>query len=121
MMTTALCSVSRARLKPAADAGGYSLRELSKSLRKGEAALWHSGGMTVTTEVGQDNVCDARLGGGKMTFKDMRTIEQMIMSAPCHRDVVKYRIWGRKGWMRVFPHWKFCGMEDGLAVLEREA
>lgn len=116
-----LDDVSRARLAPAAERAGYSLEQLEDALWQGHAALWHSGGMTVTTEVDQNNVCDVRLGGGVLTKQDAQNLERMITASPYHRDVVKYRIWGRIGWRRVFPHWKFCGIEDGLAVLEREA
>jgi hypothetical protein len=116
-----LTAQDRQRLQPAADAAGYSLDTLEVNLVKGHAMLWHVDNMTATSEVDEDDVCDMRLCGGKMTFATMRELERVVTTSPFHVDVIKYRIWGRKGWLRLYPHWKFVGMEDGLVILERSA
>jgi len=116
-----LSDEDRDRLQPAADKAGYSLAYLEKKLATGHAMLWHVGEMTVTSEVDQDGVCDIRLGGGKMTRDTIRGLELAVLTSPFHIDVKKLRVWGRKGWLRLLPHWTFCGMEDGLAILERDA
>lgn len=116
-----LTARDRERLEPAARAAGYSLDTLDADLAAGKAMLWHVGDITATSEVDEENACDMRLAGGKMTFATMRELERVVTTSPFHVGVIKYRIWGRKGWRRVYPHWKFCGMEDGLAILERDA
>jgi len=116
-----LSSQDRARLQPAADAAGYPLEALESDLAAGKAMLWHFDGMTVTSEVDEEGVCDIRLGGGKMTREALRELEHAVLTSPFHIGVKKLRVWGRKGWLRLLPHWTFCGMEDGLAILERDA
>lgn len=113
-----LSDQDRARLQPAADAAGYSLADLEHKLATGHAMLWHAGEMTVTSEVDEEGVCDIRLGGGKMTREALRELECAVLTSPFHIGVKKLRVWGRKGWLRLLPHWTFCGMEDGLAILE---
>jgi len=113
-----LSDEDRARLQPAADAAGYPLADLEQKLATGHAMLWHVGEMTVTSEVDEDGVCDIRLGGGKMTRETLRGLEQAVLTSPFHSGVNSIRVWGRKGWLRLLPHWTFCGFEDGLVILE---
>jgi len=113
-----LSDQDRAKLQPAADAAGYSLADLEHKLATGHAALWHAGSMTITSEVDQDGVCDIRLGGGKMTVATLRELERMVVTSPFHSEVKSLRLWGRKGWLRLLPHWTCCGYEDGLVILE---
>jgi len=113
-----LSDQDRARLQPAADAAGYSLADLEDSLATGHAMLWHAGGMTITSEVDQEGVCDIRLGGGKMTISSLRELESAVVTSPFHSSVKSLRLWGRKGWLRLLPHWTCCGYEDGLVILE---
>jgi len=108
----------RARLTPAAARAGYSLSDLEHKLATGHAMLWHAGEMTVTSEVDEDGVCDIRLGGGKMTRQALAELERAVLTSPFHIDVKCLRLWGRKGWLRLLPHWTFCGVEDGLVILE---
>lgn len=116
--TLILSAEDRYRLTPAANRAGYSLANLEHKLSTGHAMLWHFDGMTVTSEVDEEGVCDIRLGGGKMTREALRELERAVLTSPFHIGVKKLRVWGRKGWLRLLPHWTFCGMEDGLAILE---
>lgn len=116
-----LSDEDRSRLQPAADAAGYSLADLERNLSIGHAMLWHVDGMTTATEVDEDGYCNIRLAGGKMTRDTVIKLEHDLLTSPFHSSVKCLRIWGRKGWLRMLPHWKFCGMEDGLAILELEA
>lgn len=113
-----LSAQDRQRLKPAADAAGYSLADLEQALVSGHAMVWHVDEFTAATEVDEDGYCDVRLGGGKATRETVIKLEAALLSSPFHSNVKWLRIWGRKGWLRLLPHWKFCGMEDGLAILE---
>jgi hypothetical protein len=113
-----LSEEDRLRLQPAADAAGYSLADLEANLSAGHAMLWHAGEMTITSEVDEDGVCDIRLGGGKMTIQALRELEHAVVTSPFHIGANKLRLWGRKGWLRLLPHWTCCGYEDGLVILE---
>lgn len=113
-----LSDQDRVRLQPAADRAGYSLASLESDLAAGKAMLWHFEGMTVTSEVDEDGVCDIRLGGGKMTREALAELEHAVLTSPFHSCINSIRVWGRKGWLRLLPHWTFCGVEDGLVILE---
>lgn len=113
-----LSDQDRARLQPAANAAGYSLADLEHKLATGHAMLWHAGEMTVTSEVDEEGVCDIRLGGGKMTRQALAELEHAVLTSPFHSCINSIRVWGRKGWLRLLPHWTFCGVEDGLVILE---
>lgn len=115
MMLTAR---DRARLQPAADAAGYSLEDLEVKLSTGHAMLWHVDGMTAVTEVDEDGYCDIRLAGGKMARETVIKLERDLTTSPFHSSVKYLRLWGRKGWLRLLPHWTCCGYEDGLVILE---
>ena len=115
-----LTDEDRTRLGPACIMAGYAGENLERNLSTGHAMIWRADGMTITSEVDEEDVCDIRLGGGKMTVEALRKLEHGVVTSPFHSSVKKLRIWGRKGWLRMLPHWTFCGFEDGLAILELE-
>jgi hypothetical protein len=45
-------------------------------------------------------------------------LQRAVLTSPFHIGVKCLRLWGRKGWLRLLPHWTFCGVEDGLVILE---
>lgn len=108
-------------LAPAAERAGQDWDKIEQMLATGHMLLWRYGSFCVTTEVDQDDICNIRLGGGSDAKAAVGPLEHAITIYPAHREVRKYRIWGRRGWRRLFPHWRDCGVEDDLLILERDA
>lgn len=120
--TMILTDAIRAMLDPAVKRGSHCWDEIEEQLAVGAASLWVADGRgCVLTQVDADDVCDVVLGGGQDARSWIAPMEAAIRSHPAHKSVKLYRIWGRKGWRRMFPHWRFAGVEDGLTVLECEA
>jgi hypothetical protein len=120
--TLAVTPAIRAMLDPAVKAGGHDWSELEARLSEGRACLWLAGDSgCVLTQVDAEDVCDVALGGGRDAHSWVGAMEAAIRAHPAHAEVQRYRIWGRGGWRRLFPHWRFVGVEDGLAVLESDA
>lgn len=115
----ALTQSVRSMLDPAIKRGGHAWGDVEARLASGAACLWLAGDRgCVLTQVDSEDVCDVVLGGGRDARAWVGPMEAAIRSHPAHAAVKLYRIWGRKGWRRLFPHWRFAGVEDGLTVLE---
>lgn len=119
--TTELDASTRAMLAPAVERAGQAWGEIEAMLAAGHLMIWRLGSFCVTTEVDHEDVCNVRLGGGAGARHAIAPLEAAITAHPAHRGVRLYRIWGRKGWRRLFPHWNDRGVEEGLVVLERSA
>ncbi len=119
--TLVLSPAVRGWLAPAVAKGGHSWEEIEAKLAAGHACVWEGSAGAVFTQVDEDGVCDVVLGGGSGAKAWVADMERAIRAHPAHRDVCMYRIWGRKGWRRLFPHWRFAGVEGGLTVLELDA
>lgn len=119
--TATLDSDVERMLAKAIERGGHTAEGIRRKLAEGRALVWIAGGGCVLTEVDQDNVCTVLLGGGQRAREWVGEIEAAIIASPAHREVETYRIVGRKGWKRLFPHWTYAGEHDGCAVLERAA
>jgi hypothetical protein len=119
--TLTITASIREMLSPAVKAGRHSWSQIEASLADGTACIWATSHGCVLTQVDEQNVCDVVLGGGWNARSWIYEVELVVRAHPAHVGVERYRIWGRKGWRRLFPHWRFVGFEDGLAVLESDA
>lgn len=109
-------------LDPAVKRGSHCWEDVEERLATGNACLWLADDKgCVLTQVDTQNVCDVVLGGGNDARSWVGEMETAIRAHPAHAMVERYRIWGRKGWQRLFPHWRCTGVEDGLTVLECDA
>lgn len=122
VQTMILTSAIRAMLDPAVKRGSHCWDEIEEQLAVGAASLWMADGRgCVLTQVDADDVCDVVLGGGRDARSWVGAMEAAVRSHPVHAGVRRYRIWGRKGWQRLLPHWRFAGVDGGLTVLECDA
>ena len=96
--------------------GGSSETELRAKIAAGHTVIWDAGAGCFALDRASDGACVVWLGVG-----DLRTLvaeENAIAAWAREQGCTKVRIEGRKGWLRVFPHWQ-ASESDGVTVLER--
>lgn len=111
-------------LKPAAEIGGHDWSEVTDKLATDHAQMWivWDGSLiaALVTTVTTDGVCEAWLAGGREHRRWAHVADRVIPKAAKELGCSRVRIWGRRGWKRVFPHWHEVERDGVLVVLERE-
>lgn len=66
-----------------------------------------------------DDSLECILAGGVTARKWALLAESELTKFAIEHDLKRLRIWGRKGWIRYFPHWQKTDTEDGFVILEK--
>lgn len=111
-----------ALLEKVIERGGHSWPEICRKVDEHHAQIW----LVVTdkpiaaliTQATTENVLECLIAGGTDAKLWARAAEGRLTSFASENGLNRLRIWGRKGWARVFPHWERVGVEDGYLILE---
>jgi hypothetical protein len=103
-----------------AEKGGSSETELRRKIAMGHTVLWETSNGTLALDRTTDDACIAWLGAGKNVIREWLAQEPAIAAWAKEQGCRVLRLEGRRGWLRVLPHWTFKGMIDGVARMERE-
>lgn len=119
--TSLLTDKLRGWLDTAVKRGGHEWWSIERALSDGRAMIWAADTGCVLTQVTEDDCCEVLLGGGADAKQWIGPMEVAVRGCPAHADVHTYRIVGRRGWMRLFPHWDYAGKDGDLIILESSA
>lgn len=102
--------------------GGHDWAEICRKVDAQHCQIW----LAVTdrpiaaliTQMTTDDVLECLIAGGTDAKLWARVAEGYLARFADENGSQRLRIWGRRGWLRVFPHWTHIRDEDGLAVME---
>lgn len=102
--------------------GGHDWQEICRKVDECHCQIW----LAVTdkpiaalvTAATVDNSLECILAGGTDAKLWAAAAECHLAAFAAENGLNRLRIWGRKGWARVFPHWERVGVEDGYLILE---
>lgn len=102
--------------------GGHDWAEICRKVDAHHAQIW----IAVTdrpisaliTQATTDDVLECLIAGGTETKLWAGVAEGRLSAFASENGLNRLRIWGRKGWARVFPNWERVGVEDGYLILE---
>lgn len=100
--------------------GGSTEDELARKIERGHTVIWKTDDGCLALDKATDGACVAWLGVGKGAMRQLVAQEPSIAEWALRQGCNTLRIEGRKGWLRMFPHWEFVGWVDGVARLERK-
>lgn len=108
-----------AQLKKAAARGGHHWSEVEHKLANSHAQVWTTPYSALICQMTVDDVYECWLAAGTRWREWAHEADEIIPRVAKELGATRCRIWGRKGWARVFPHWQQMGIEDGMTILER--
>lgn len=102
--------------------GGHDWAEICRKVDESHCQIW----LAVTdkpiaaliTQMTTEDVLECLIAGGTDVKQWAGVAEQHLARFAAENDSQRLRIWGRRGWLRVFPHWTHIRDEDGLVVME---
>ena len=102
-------------LTPAVKRDNHDWLKIARWLDEGCAAVWSIGdvGYVLTLSNGDDEI-EVLLGGGRDAKRCAGPWEAAMLAHPAHKGKTM-RLEGRKGWKRIFPHWK---ERDGVLYMK---
>lgn len=106
-------------LENACKRGGHDWQNIVSKIRASHCQLWITDGAALVTQATTDDVLECLLAGGSGAINWTDEAEQVLSQFAAENGLHTLRIWGRKGWIKYFPHWENMGTEDGLVILER--
>lgn len=109
-------------LKKVVQRGGHNWAEICRKVDAHHCQIW----LAVTdkpiaalvTQATTDDTLECLIAGGTETKLWAKAAEERFMLFALANGLKRLRIFGRKGWQRVFPHWQVTGEEDGLVIME---
>lgn len=101
-----------------AECGGSNEGELLDKLAKGHSRLWPIEGGCLVIDRTVDGAALAWLGVGKGRLKALAKQEGAIAAMARADGCRVLRIHGRRGWIKIFPHWEVTGHDGELVVME---
>lgn len=102
--------------------GGHSWPEICRKVDEQHAQIWL--GVTdrpiaaLVTQATLDDELECLIAGGSNARLWAGEAERVFTQFAREHGLRTLRIWGRRGWLRVFPHWTHMRDEDGLVVME---
>lgn len=102
--------------------GGHDWAEICRKVDEQHCQIW----LAVTdrpiaaliTQATTENVLECLIAGGTDAKLWAGVSEGRLSAFASENGLNRLRIWGRKGWARLFPHWERVGVEDGYLILE---
>lgn len=102
--------------------GGHNWDEICRKIDEKHCQLW----LVVTdrpiaalvTQCTVDDELEILIAGGESAASWVAIAERDIGGFARANGLKLMRIWGRKGWMRLLPHWTVMGVEDDLVIIE---
>lgn len=102
--------------------GNHDWAEICRKVDEHHCQIW----LAVTdkpiaalvTQMTTDDVLECLIAGGTDAKQWARVAEGHLARFAAENGSQRLRIWGRRGWLRVFPHWTHMRDEDELVVME---
>lgn len=108
------------QLKKAAARGGHHWSEVERKIATNHAQVWTTPTAALICQMTVDDAYECWIAAGSQWRTWAHEADRIIPKVAKELGATRCRIWGRKGWARVFPHWQRMGMENGLLILERD-
>lgn len=110
-------------LQEAIKTGGHDWQEICRKVDEYHCQVWiietDRPIAALISQATTENVLECLLGGGRDAKIWAGVAEQRLSAFAAENGLNRLRIWGRKGWARVFPSWDRVGVEDGYLILEK--
>ncbi len=111
-------------LEKVIERGGHDWQEICRKVGECHCQIW----IAVTdrpiaalvTQATTENALECLIAGGTDAKLWAGVAECHLAAFATENGLNRLRIWGRKGWARIFPHWERVGVEDGYLILELE-
>ena len=102
--------------------GGHDWQEICRKVDECHCQVW----LAVTdrpiaalvTQMTTDDVLECLIAGRTGAKQWAGLAERHLAAFAARNGSQRLRIWGRRGWQRIFPHWQVMGEEDGLLIME---
>ncbi len=103
--------------------GGHSWPAICRKIEARHCQLWFAVDETpvaaLITQATTENALECLLAGGRDAKTWARLAEERFTQFATENGLNRLRIFGRKGWSHLFPHWEVMGIEDGLTIMEK--